>query len=104
MEAKEKAKEIYNKMIVDFIDWTYHVPTDLNANHTIFSEAKQRALIVVDYVIDNIKPIEINQLITSFKSAKDFNDNLVFTDNYITKNLINEKLYWKKVKQEIEKL
>jgi len=102
MTPKEKAKELVKRyaclnrgecindwidrdIIFDFIDLSC-------------------ALIAVDEIIYNINPIEITQLTTCFKSAKDFNDNLVFMDNYITKNLINEKLYWQEVKQEIEKL
>lgn len=90
MEAKEKAKEIYNKMIVDFIDWTYHVPTDLNANHTIFSEAKQRALIVVDVILNDI----MFWWYTPNKESTT-GDMIYF---------ITQKTYWKKVKQEIELL
>ena len=86
MIPKDKAKELLGKY--------YFQVFNLN-------KQKQCALISVDELINNIKPIEINQLITSFKSGKDFNDNFNFMNNCITKNLINEKLYWKEVKQEI---
>ena len=51
MTPKEKAKELIDKMLIGFIDWTYHVPTELNDNHNILSEAKQRALIAVDEML-----------------------------------------------------
>ena len=54
MTPKEKAKELVDKMLIGFIDWTYHVPTEINNNHTISSEAKQRALIAVDEIIKEL--------------------------------------------------
>jgi hypothetical protein len=92
MMPKEKAIELTDKMF------------NTQNSPCTWQGAKICALIAVDEIINNIKPIEINQLITSFKSAKDFDDNLVFIDKYITKNLINEKLYFQEVKKEIEKL
>jgi hypothetical protein len=74
MTPKEKAKEIYLKMIIGFVDWTYFIPMN-KTDTTIFSEAKQRALIAVD---------EILQLC--------WNGNL------------KAQKYWMEVKQEIEKL
>jgi hypothetical protein len=53
MTPKEKAEELVDKMLIGFIDWTYSVPIDKNNNHTIFSEAKQRALIAVDEILNN---------------------------------------------------
>jgi len=100
MTAKEKAKELVYKYQCGYKNndgFNYPFNND-------FEDAKQCALIAVDELINNIKPIEINQLITSFKSGKDFNDNFNFMNNCITKNLINEKLYWKEVKQEIKLL
>jgi len=97
MIPKEKAEQLVYEM--------YHVDVvNLSEYGMEWNMAKQCALIAIDYIIYNINPIEITQLITSFKSAKDFDDNLVFMDNYITKNLINEKLYWQEVKNELEKL
>ena len=74
MTSKEKAKELVDKMLIGFVDWTYHIPMEINDNHTILSEAKKRALILVDEVRDNLPLIsDIQQ-------------------------------YWIEVKQEIEKL
>jgi len=95
MTPKEKAKQLVEK----YIDLQ-----DENLKECDYMFSKLCALIAVDEIIYNINPIEITQLTTSFKSAKDFDDNLVFMDNYITKNLINEKLYWQEVKNELEKL
>ena len=53
MTPKEKAQELIDKMLIGFIDWTYHIPTEINNNHTILSEAKQRALIAVDEIIES---------------------------------------------------
>ncbi len=94
--AKEKARELIDK-------YFYLFSVDLE-NTIANYEAKECALIAVGEVINNINPIEIVQLTSAFKSLKDFDDNLIFIDNYITKNLINEKLYWQEVKQEIEKI
>ena len=52
MTPKEKAKELVDKMLIGFVDWTYHIPIEINNNHTILSEAKQRALITVDEIRD----------------------------------------------------
>lgn len=49
MTPKEKARELMDKMLIDFIDWTYHIPINMNDNHTIFSEAKERALIAIEF-------------------------------------------------------
>lgn len=84
MEARLKAKELVDKMLIGFIDWTYHVPTELNDNHTILSEAKQRAIIAVD---------EVQQLIKDLSSCK---------NRFIY--IVEEMNYWQQVKQEIEKL
>jgi hypothetical protein len=101
MTPKEKAIELVSK----FKPYADYTECDIfNQIERMHINAKNIALIAVDEIINNIKPIEINQLITSFKSAKDFDDNLVFIDKYITKNLINEKLYFQEIKQEIEKL
>ena len=54
MTSKEKAKELVDKMLIGFVDWTYHIPMEINDNHTILSEAKKRALILVDEVRDNL--------------------------------------------------
>lgn len=89
MTPKEKAKELVNKMIIDFIDWTYFIPIDKTNNSTIQTEAKRRALIAVDEMIDFEKRI-INQL------------------HKITKNAGGEfkveNEFWIQVKEEIEKL
>lgn len=90
MTPKEKAKELVLKFAFK------------GAQHE--GEAKQFALIAVNEIIKNIKPIQINLLISTFKLEKDFKDNLEFINNHITKNLINEKIYWQEVKQEIELL
>jgi hypothetical protein len=94
MTPKEKANELLDKY------WLLDIITTPLTKH----QAKQCALIAVDEIINNINPIEIVQLTSAFKTSKDFDDNLVFIDNYITKNLINEKLHWQEVKQEINKL
>jgi hypothetical protein len=49
MTPKEKAKELVDKMIVGFMDWTYCIPIDKQGNSTIQSEAKKRALIAVEF-------------------------------------------------------
>ena len=46
MTPKEKAKELVEKMIIGFVDWTYFIPIN-KTNTTLLSEAKQRALIAV---------------------------------------------------------
>jgi len=84
MEARLKAKELVDKMLIGFIDWTYHVPTELNDNHTILSEAKQRAIIAVD---------EVQQLIKDLSSCK---------NRFIY--IVEEMNYWQEVKQEINLL
>ena len=81
MEAREKAKELVDKMLVNFIDWTYFIPREIQNNHTIFSEAKQRALIAVQ------------EILNSNPHSNPFN-----TEVYST------MLFWNDVKQEIEKL
>lgn len=75
MTPKEKASELVNKMIVNFIDWTYSIPIDKQDNHTILSEAKQRAIIAVDEVL-----------------------------NEYWLHDTNRRHWWGEVKQEIEKL
>ncbi len=76
MTPREKAKELVDKMLIGFVDWTYHIPMEINDNHTILSEAKQRALIAVYELI--------------YSHSQDTTDNQFY--------------YWQEVKQEIKKL
>ena len=89
MTPKEKAKDLFDKMLIGFIDWTYSVPIDKNNNHTIFSEAKQRALIAVDEMIEFEKRI-ISQLDKITKDARG--------------SFICESEYYLEVKLELMKL
>ena len=93
MTPKEKASELVNKMLVDFIDWTYCIPIDKQNNHTILSEAKQRALIAVD---------EIQEMLILTRKRLDISDTkqLKINDN----NIIYSILWFDEVKQEIDKL
>jgi hypothetical protein len=52
MESREKARELVNKMLLSFIDWTFFIPREIQNNRTILSEAKQRALIAVDEILN----------------------------------------------------
>ena len=84
MTPKEKAEELFDKMLIGFIDWTYSIPIDKNNNHTIFSEAKQRAIISVDEILNNCL----------FE---------IYNCGFLTLET-KHKEYWKEVKQEINKL
>ena len=81
MTPKEKALDIFNKMIVDFIDWTYCIPIDKKGDSTIQSEAKKRALIAVDEIIENLVDLSNGE----------------FT-------FIHNVEYWQEVKEEINRL
>ena len=50
MTPKEKAKELVDKMIINFVDWTYFIPIN-KTNTNLLSEAKQRSLILVDEIL-----------------------------------------------------
>jgi hypothetical protein len=76
MNAKEKAKELIDKM------WIYAIP---NANGS-WNNAKQSALICVDEILESL------ELIEELNSA--------FLSQYKNNNID----YWQEVKQEIEKL
>ena len=96
MTSKEKAKELVDKMLIGFVDWTYHIPTEINDNHTILSEAKQRALIAVNEIIkqENVIVPQLIKIIKTLMEKRKLNES--FKDD------VNQ--YWKEVKQEIENL
>jgi hypothetical protein len=96
MTPKEKAFELVDKMLIGFIDWTYHIPTEINDNHTILSEAKQRALIAVNEIIkqENVIVPQLIKIIKTLMEKRKLNES--FKDDV--------NIYWKEVKQEIENI
>ena len=92
MIPKEKAIELVGKMCGNNC-------TEKNVN-----KKKKFALIAVNEIINNIKPIEIKLFESSFKTDEDFYENLKLINANVTRNLINEKLYWQQVKKEIKKI
>jgi hypothetical protein len=94
---KQKAKELVDKMLIGFIDWTYHVPTEINDNHTILSEAKKRALILVDEIINNVYK-------TPFRFTSESADELYRIEQECKRSLNHNILFLNLVKKEINKL
>jgi hypothetical protein len=95
MTAKEKAKELFDR---------FDLPTGL-----MYVERKQCAIIAVDEVIEIlVKSREdykkTSQLITGFKDAKSFDENLTHTRYELDMYAVQNIMYWGMVKREIEEL
>ena len=95
MTAKEKARELFDRF-------------KKNNKDTIFN-AKKCAIIAVDEVIEIlIKSREdykkTSQLITGFKDAKSFDENLTHTRYELDMYAVQNIMYWGMVKREIEEL
>jgi hypothetical protein len=99
MTPKEKANELVNKY-----------STIKNVVFTIVKEkmisniAKQDALIAVDEILTQIKVPIISHMVTSYKTAEDFNKNLINIKDQLDHFVISNLSYWNEVKNEIEKL
>ena len=97
MTPKEKAVELVDKMLIGFVDWTYHIPMEINDNHTILSEAKKRALILVDEIINNVYR-------TPFRFTSVSSDELYRIEQECKRSLNMNILFLNLVKKEIKKL
>lgn len=86
MTPKEKAQELLNKMLLEF-------PPQNNTNANVYYIAKQCALIAIDDII-----YEVYSISHQYTAIYD-----ITTSSYLYTDC-KELLFWKEVKQEIEKL
>jgi hypothetical protein len=95
MTPQEKAKELVDKYFELYID-----------NHT----CKKCALIAVDEILSELMRIikemdKLSQLVTGFKTAKDFDENMKhIKEDQLKPYFVQKSFYWQEVKNEIEKL
>lgn len=92
MTPKEKAKELiekYDEML-----------TYLESK----SKAKQCALIAVDEIMLQYKTPIVSHIITTYKSAKDFDKNFLEIERQLKDFTVCNLIWWNEVKHEIEKL
>ena len=92
MTPKEKAKELVTRVF--------------NNKHTRHDrrESKECALIAVDEIISQYKTPVVSHIITSYKSAEDFNENFLDIERQLKDFTAYQILWWNSVKKEIELL
>jgi len=99
MTPKEKAKELVDRFL-EVADSEF--PHFVNLMHKV--ESKQCALIAVDEIINTYEELTPSHYITGYKTAEDFNENLININRQLEARRIQWLAYWQEVKQEIEKL
>lgn len=98
MTAKEKAKELVNKM------FNCDKSTPEESMAMLYPHAKQCALIAVDEIMTQYKTPVVSHIVTAYKSAKDFNENFLDIERQLKDFTTYQILYWNGVKNEIELL
>lgn len=96
MTAKDKAKELFNKM--------YLVDDPMGNYSMCFDTAKQCALIAVDEILKTHKKISVSHQISAYKTAKDFMQSGKNIQDQIDSHVLSNFGYWAEVKQQIELL
>ena len=99
MTPKDKAEELYSKFDKHSRYWDCFNDEPLDEDHS-----KQCALIAVDEIIKQFKIPTVSHIISSYKSANDFNQNFLDIESQLRAFTAHQILWWQDVKSEIEKL
>jgi predicted RNA-binding protein with PIN domain len=99
MTAREKAIELYNKML----QWQDTADIYIERN-IISTSAKYSALIAVDEILEQHKKITVSHIVSAYKTIQDFNENLTNVQNELDSYVLQNYGYWQEVKQEIQGL
>ena len=91
MTPKEKAKELFDKYQIAGSQW--YVDT-----------TKKYALIAVDEIMSQYKTPVVSHIVTTYKSAEDFNENFLDIERQLKDFTGYQILWWNSVKNEINNL